>query len=119
MLPIAWAFIQYALTTPEGQVSMLKSRGLVPSLLAALDDPYVQAPQDYWGGQKLWADMLATMNQIPPYRGTPYYTDGRAIMKVVVNDYLTTDKYASAKDALDDAADQLSAASGLPIADGG
>ena len=33
----AWAYIEYALATNEGQISMLKNRGLVPSLLASLD----------------------------------------------------------------------------------
>ena len=37
---------------------MLKEFGLVPSLLSALDDPFVKEPLPYWGGQAVWADIL-------------------------------------------------------------
>lgn len=111
----AWAYVQYALATPEGQISMLKNRGLVPSLLAAMQDPYVKAPQEYWGGQAIWADLLATMDKIPPYRGTQYFQDARSIIVAVQNDYLNG-KYPSAKEALDEAAKQIAAATGLPVA---
>lgn len=112
----AWAYIEYALATNEGQISMLKNRGLVPSLLASLEDPYVKEPQPYWGGQPIWADILATMNKIPPYRGTQFYQETRStIMIKTVTDYLNG-QFASAKEALDAAANQIAAATGLPIA---
>lgn len=111
----AWAYIQYALTTTEGQISMLKNRGLVPSLLAALQDPYVKQPQEYWGGQPIWTDLLATMDKIPPYRGTQFFQETRNIVITVQNDFLNG-KHASAKEALDEAANQIASATGLPIA---
>ena len=110
----AWAFVSYALGTDDGQIGMMKYRGLVPSLLSAVNAPYVKESQPYWGGQAVWADMLATLPKIPPYNSTPYFTDGRGIMKVVVNDYLDG-KYKSAKEALDAAAKQFADASGLPV----
>ena len=39
----AYAYLNYTLGTNEGQVTMLKEFGLVPSLISALDDPYVSA----------------------------------------------------------------------------
>ncbi len=110
----AWAFVSYALGTDAGQISMTKFRGLVPSLLSAVDDPYVKQPQPFWGNQAVWSDMLATLAKIPPYNTTPYFTDARGVMKVVVNDYLDG-RYPSAKEALDAAAKQIAAASGLPV----
>lgn len=110
----AWAFVSYALGTDEGQVAMMKYRGLVPALLTAVNDPYVKEPQPFWGGQPVWSDMLATLPDIKPYRSTPYYTDATGIMKVVLNDYLDG-RYPSAKAALDAAAHQIADASGLPI----
>lgn len=110
----AWAFLSYALGTDEGQIAMTKYRGLVPALLSSVNDPYVKEPQPFWGGQAVWADMLATLPSIPAYRSTPYYTDATGVMKVVVNDYFEG-KYKSAKEALDAAAHQLADASGLPI----
>lgn len=112
----AWAYVQYALATNDGQVSMLKNRGLVPSLLSALDDPYVKAPQPYWGNQAIWVDVLGTMKEIHPYRGTQFYADVRGTIVVkAVNDYLNG-AYKTAQEALDAAADQISSSTGLPKA---
>ena len=110
----AWAYVSFALGTDAGQIGMMKYRGLVPALLSATSDPYVKEPQPFWGGQPVWADMLATLPDIPTYRSTAYYTDATGIMKVVVNDYLDG-KYKSAKEALYAAAHQIADASGLPI----
>ena len=110
----AWAFVTYALGTDAGQIGMMKYRGLVPSLLSAVNDPYVKQAQPFWGGQTIWADMLATLPHIPPYNATPYFTDARGVMKVVVNDYLDG-RYKTAKEALGVAARQIADASGLPI----
>jgi lactose/L-arabinose transport system substrate-binding protein len=114
----AWAYIEYALTTDEGQVAMFKNKGLIPSLLSAVKSDFAKSPQKYWGDQPLWADMLATADKIPISRATQFYVDGRNVMKVIVNDYLTGTKYPSAKAALDAAAKQMSTASGLPVAGG-
>jgi lactose/L-arabinose transport system substrate-binding protein len=112
----AWAYIDYALATVPGQVSMLKNRGLVPSLLAALDDPYVKSPQPYWGNQAIWVDVLGTMDKINPYRGTQFYAEVRGTIVVkAINDYLNG-TYKTAQEALDAAADQISSATGLPKA---
>ena len=111
----AYAYINYSLRTNDGQVAMLKQFGLVPSLLSALDDPYVSEPQAYWGGQKVWADILATLPKVVPSRGTPFRTDGDAVIRAVQTKYFSGG-YPDAKAALDDAAKQIKAATGLPIA---
>ena len=112
----AWAYVQYALATVPGQVSMLKNRGLVPSLLAALDDPYVKAPQPYWDNQSIWVDVLGTMKDVHPYQGTQFYSEVRSTIVIkAINDYLNG-TYKTAQDALDAAADQISSATGLPKA---
>jgi lactose/L-arabinose transport system substrate-binding protein len=112
----AWAYLNYTLGTNEGQVTMLKEFGLVPSLLSALDDPYVKAEQSYWGGQKVWADILSTLAKVKPSRGTPFFQDADKIMVATQLKYLNGE-YADAKTALDDAANQIAGATGLPIAE--
>ncbi|WP_157019101.1 extracellular solute-binding protein [Mesorhizobium xinjiangense] len=112
----AWAFVNYTLGTNEGQVTMLREFGLVPSLLSALDDPYMQEPQPYWGGQKVWVDILETLDEIEPSRGTPFFGDADGIMIAVQTRYLTGE-FASAQEALDDAANQIALVTGLPIAE--
>ncbi len=111
----AFKYLTYALTTNEGQVTMLKSFGLVPSLLSAVQDPFVNEPQPYWGGQKIWADILATLPKIVPSRGTAFQTDADAIYKTTQTKYFAGG-YPDAKAALDDAAKQIASATGLPIA---
>jgi len=111
----AWKFVEHALLTNEGQIAMLKNSGLVPSLLSAIEDPFVQEEQPYYGGQKIWADILATLPQIDPSRGTEFYTDANAIFVATQIKYFAGD-YDSAQAALDDAAKQVERATGLPIA---
>lgn len=112
----AYAFLSYALATDEGQVSMLKSNGLVPSLLSALNDPYVSEPLEFWGGQPVWVDILGTLGSVPPNRGTPFFGDADQIVQVVQTGFLNGD-YASAQEALDDAARQIELVTGMPIAE--
>lgn len=111
----AFAFLQYALGTNEGQVTMLREFGLVPSLLTAVDDPFVQEPQEFWGGQAVWQDILATLPDINPSRGTPFFGDADVILRTAQTGYLNGE-YDSAQAALDDAASQIEAVTGLPVA---
>ncbi|RIH89835.1 ABC transporter substrate-binding protein [Calidithermus roseus] len=111
----AWAFIRHALATTEGQVTMLKEFGLVPSYLPALKDPYVSAPSKYWGGQAVWKTILDTLGQVPQARGTQYFQEARQIVIKAQADYVAG-RVKSAKEALDSAARQISAATGLPVA---
>lgn len=111
----AWAFVEHALATTEGQVTMLDQSGLTPSYLPALDDPYVAEPHPYWGNQAIWLDILGTLEQVPPARGTQFFEEARRIMTTSLADYLEG-KYASAEEALNAAARQISMATGLPVA---
>ena len=111
----AWTYLNYVLGTNEGQVTMLKSFGLVPSLLSAVQDPFVNEPLPYWGGQKVWADILATLPKINPGRGTQFWGDADPIYRSVQTKYLAGG-YPNGKAALDDAAQQIASATGLPIA---
>lgn len=112
----AWAYINFTLGTNEGQVTMLKEFGLVPSLLSALDDPYASAEQPYWGGQKVWVDILSTLPKVKPSRGTPFFQDADKIMVATQLKFLNGE-YADAKAALDDAASQIVGATGLSLAE--
>ena len=111
----AWTYVNYALGTNEGQVTMLKEFGLVPSLLSAVQDPFISEAQPYWGGQKVWADILATLPKIVPSRGTAFQSDADAIYKATQTKFFAGG-YPDAKAALDDAANQIASATGLPIA---
>ncbi|TIL28380.1 ABC transporter substrate-binding protein [Mesorhizobium sp.] len=110
----AYAYLKYALATNEGQIAMLKGFGLVPSLISALDAPYVSEGQPYWGGQAVWKDILGTLPKVVPSRGTPFQSDAEIIVRAVQTKYLGGG-YPDAKAALDDAASQIASATGLPV----
>ncbi|GGJ57676.1 ABC transporter substrate-binding protein [Deinococcus roseus] len=111
----AYAFIEHALATNEGQIAMLKQYGLVPSLLSAAKDPYVAQGQKYWGNQKVWKTILDTLGDVPAARGTQFFQEARQIMVVTQADFISG-KFKTAREALDSAAKQISAATGLPVA---
>ncbi|AEH86969.1 extracellular solute-binding protein [Mesorhizobium opportunistum] len=110
----AYEYLKYTLGTNEGQITMLKEFGLVPSLVSALNDPYVSEGLPYWGGQAVWKDILGTLPKVVPSRGTQFQSDAEIIMRAVQTKYLAGG-YAGAKAALDDAASQIAAATGLPV----
>lgn len=112
----AYAYVEYALGTTEGQVTMLKTNGLVPSLIAAVDDPYVEEGLEFWGGQAVWQTILQTLPDVNPSRGTPFFGDADDIMQTVQTDYLNGG-YDSAETALADAASQIELVTGLPVAE--
>jgi lactose/L-arabinose transport system substrate-binding protein len=112
----AWAFVNYALGTNEGQVTMLRTWGLVPSLLTALEDPFVEQPLPFWGDQPVWQEVLATLDKIQPLRGTPFFGDADEIVQTVQTSYLNGG-YESAQAAMDDAAQQIELVTGLPVAE--
>ena len=88
--------------------------GLTP-LLAATRDPYVAQPQPYWGNQRIWQQILGTLGSVPAARGTQFFQEARAIMVKTQADYVAG-RFPNAKAALDAAAQQISQATGLPIA---
>lgn len=110
----AYEYLKYTLETNEGQITMLKDFGLVPSLVSALDDPYVSQGLPYWGGQAVWKDILGTLPKVVPSRGTQFQSDAEIIVRAVQTKYLGGG-YPDAKAALDDAAKQIAAATGLPV----
>lgn len=112
----AMAFITYALASTDGQVGMLENFGLVPSYLPALEDAYVQEGVPYWGEQAIWEEILATLGEIPQARGTQYFQEARQIVTNTLSQYLSENAFDSAQAAMDDAANQIAGATGLPVA---
>lgn len=112
----AYDFLTLALATKDSQIAMLRDYGLVPSLNATLDDPYIAAPQEFWGGQAVWKDILGTLKDIEPSRGTQFYADADSILVQVQTAYVNGE-FPDAAAALNSAAQQIAGATGLPIAE--
>jgi lactose/L-arabinose transport system substrate-binding protein len=61
----AWAFVEYALCTREAQVAQYRNYDLFPAFLPALDDPFFQQPDDFYGGQKVRALFADGVTAVP------------------------------------------------------
>ena len=111
----ALAFVNFALGRPDSQITQLKASGLVPTLPEAVNDPFVKEAQPFWGGQKVWEVVLGTLPDIKPSRGTQYFAEADSLVNAVYAEFLKGDG-GTAQAALDQAADQIASATGLPIA---
>ncbi|MHA3980788.1 ABC transporter substrate-binding protein [Halovulum sp. GXIMD14794] len=112
----AFQYLSYTLGTNEGQITMLREYGLVPSLLSALEDPYIAEPRPFYGGQKVWELILGRLEHIRPATGTPFFGDADQVIQATQIAYINGE-YDSAQEALDEAAKQISFATGLPVAE--
>jgi lactose/L-arabinose transport system substrate-binding protein len=113
---LAYDFVVNALANEENQLRILFDYGLTPSLLPLLDSPALDQGVEFFGGQAVWADILGTLGDVPAVAGTAYFQEAREVMIGVVNSFLDGN-VTSAQAALDQAARQISQATGLPVAD--
>lgn len=111
---LAYDFIVNALANEENQLNILFNYGLTPSLLPLLSSPAIDQGVDFFGGQAIWSLILGSLGDVPPVAGSQFFQEAREVMIVTVNDYLDG-RHASAQVALDQAARQISQATGLPV----
>jgi lactose/L-arabinose transport system substrate-binding protein len=76
----AWAFIEYALCTREGQVAQYKRYDLFPAFLPALSDPYFEQPDPFYGGQKMTALFVKAINGLPVLNRTSDWIEATTYM---------------------------------------
>ncbi len=112
---LAYEFLLNLLTNQEVAESTLLDYGLSVSLLSVSDSEAVQQPVEFFGGQAIWETIYSSASEVPPANGTQYFQEARQVMTIVTDSYLNGE-YESAQAALDDAANQISGITGLPIA---
>lgn len=66
----AWAFIEYALCTVEGQVDQYRNMSLFPAYLPALKDPYFDEPDTFFGGHKVSRLFATDVEKVPALNRT-------------------------------------------------
>jgi lactose/L-arabinose transport system substrate-binding protein len=76
----AWAFIEYALCTREGQIAQYANFDLFPAYLPALQDPFFQQPDPFYGGQQARALFAAGVNGIPVLNRTRNWVEAQNYM---------------------------------------
>ena len=66
--PEAWAFVRFMTADKQTQLASLRALDTFPALLAAQQDPVIDEPMPFLGGQKareLWRDIAARVPAIP------------------------------------------------------
>lgn len=111
---LAADFAAWVLADAKNQASMMANEGLFPSYLPALQQPIFTEPSDYFGGQKVYQLFAEQTAKIPPINFTSDAAKasdivGNAVVAAVLNG---KDPQA----VLDDAAKQISTATGREIA---
>jgi ABC-type glycerol-3-phosphate transport system substrate-binding protein len=70
----AWAFIEYALCTREGQLAQYRNFSLFPGFLPALRHPGVDDPDPFFGGQPAGKVFATDVTSISRLNMTPNWT---------------------------------------------
>ncbi|WP_217368117.1 sugar ABC transporter substrate-binding protein [Kitasatospora sp. MMS16-BH015] len=110
---LAWAFAEFMLAEVANQVSMLKNEGLFPAYLPALADPFVDAPQEYYGGRPAFRVFADLAKSIPPVEQTKDGAKAGDIMDSTVSGVLLRGQDPAK--ALASAAQQIATATGRTV----
>ncbi len=85
----AWAFIEYALCTREGQVAQYRTMDLFPAYLPALKDPYFDEPDPFYGGQQVSRLFAQDVTKIPTLNRTADWNEAYGYMEQALSKWAT------------------------------
>lgn len=71
----AWAFVEYALCTNEGQLAQYEKESLYPSFLPALNDPVMDQPDPFFGNQPVGRFFATDVDKIWHLNRTPNWAE--------------------------------------------
>jgi lactose/L-arabinose transport system substrate-binding protein len=111
---LAADFVSWSLADTANQASMMKTEGLFPSYLPALQDSYFQQPDEYFAGQKVYELFARETAKIPSIN---YTSDNAKAQDIVANAVVASVvNGADPKRTLEDAAAQIATATGRKVA---
>lgn len=98
---VAWEVIKYLCTSPNAQITTFKTIDAFPALTTVFDDPVMNEPVDYFGGQKVRQLYAEVASEIPnasvsEYDAAVLSIFGNALTDVLVNDVAIEDSYNTA-----------------------
>lgn len=76
----AWAYVRYAMCTPEGQLAMYRQFDLFPALLDTYTDPFFDEPDPFYGGQRVRRLFCQDIEKIPMLNRTRDWREARRYM---------------------------------------
>lgn len=111
----AWAFIEFMLGRERSQLMQLAYADFFPALETTYNDPLFVQPDPFYGGQRIREVYRRAALQIPvAYIYGPYKELMSGHVATAIQKYATGQM--SAQDALNEAAEAISAETGMPIA---
>ncbi|WP_054536297.1 ABC transporter substrate-binding protein [Herpetosiphon geysericola] len=110
----AWAFVEYALATNEGQNLMMEKFGIWPSYQPAYSADLYSKPVAFFNNQPIWKMFADEIKNIPPATYTKDYAKGQAVLASAQSKVLS--QGMDPKQALQEAADELANQTGREIA---
>ena len=90
--PAAWAFVQYALCTKEGQLEQYRSFDLFPSLMTTFDDPFFDEGDPFYGGQKVRRLFATEIEKIPRLNRTRNWNEAYRYLGQALSAWAGTDE---------------------------
>lgn len=98
---VAWEVIKYLTTSSNAQVTTFETIDAFPALTTVFEDPIMNEPVDYFGGQKvrkLYAEIARNIPNAPvsEYDAAVLSVFGNAITDVLVNGVSVEDSYQTA-----------------------
>jgi len=102
----AWEFIKYIFTNKEYLIDAWRAMDWFPSLMACWDDPFVNEPVEFFGGQAYRKTFVEAAKVIPWWDYTKDYNEMNSIMQVYVTAYALGEE-ESAEEALTKAAAEI------------
>ena len=102
---VAWEIIKYLTTTANAQLTTFEAIDAYPALTSVYDDPIMDEPVDYFGGQlvrQLYAEIARDIPNaaVSEYDAAVLSIFGNAITDVLVNDVSVEDAYQTALNAV-------------------
>ena len=107
----AWEFIKYIFTNKEYLIDAWRAMDWFPSLMACWDDPFVNEPVEFFGGQAYRKTFVEAAKVIPWWDYTKDYHEMNSILQVYVTAYALGD-ITSAEEALAQTAAEIRARTG-------
>ncbi len=97
----AWEVIKYLCTSPNAQITTFETIDAFPALTTVFDDPVMNEPVDYFGGQKVRQLYAEVASEIPnasvsEYDAAVLSIFGNALTDVLVNNKGTDESYNTA-----------------------
>ncbi len=88
--PAAWAFIEYALCSREGQLAQYRGSGIFPALLPALHDPSMDVSDPFFDGQMVSNLFTTDITKITPLNKTATWTEANGYLNEALSHWAAT-----------------------------